>query len=96
MVARRHAIPPSNLVVVNDLLNDAERMVRLTCEATGFARDLVARQFIQENASLGRTVWNELNDRGISPYTWSSALEDFYVETTAFLSSGDATAESIV
>jgi len=77
--------PHSNLVVVNDLLNDAERMVRLTCEATGFSRDQVARQFIKESASLGSTVWNELNDRGISPYTWSSALENFYVDTTAFL-----------
>ena len=77
--------PRSNFIEVNDLVNDAERMVRLTCEATGFSRDHVARQFIQENASLGSTVWSELKERGIKPYTWSSALEDFYVETTAFL-----------
>ncbi len=77
--------PNSNSILVNELLKDAAKIVQLTCEATGLSRDQVARQFIEENASIGYTVWSELTKRGITPYRWSGELENFYVETTAFL-----------
>ncbi len=77
--------PNSNAILLHELLNDAEKMVQFTCEVTGLSRGHVAQQLTEENSSLGHTVWKELAIRGITPYRWSTALENFYVETTAFL-----------
>lgn len=67
------------------ILADAARLVKIVSEVTGLSATESIRKLLAENARLGETVRNELKDRCIAPYEWSTKLVDFYATTDAFI-----------
>jgi len=80
--------PPPPAAALNRLdvvLNDAATLVQFASEATGLDAGEVAKRLVEENARIGGSVWQELQERKIAPFQWSEALVKFYQTTIAFV-----------
>jgi 2-polyprenyl-3-methyl-5-hydroxy-6-metoxy-1,4-benzoquinol methylase len=69
---------------IEPLLDNAF-LIDLIADVSGSSSPDVIRRFVNEHDDLGANVREALRQRGIEPYVWSDALEDFYAATDAFL-----------
>lgn len=66
-------------------LQESPFLIGLIADISGSPIEMVAKQFKQEHSDLGGSVRRAMAERGITPYQWSSELEQFYATTDAFL-----------
>ena len=66
-------------------LRNADRLVELISIATQESASEIRRRLQSEYTALGSSVRHALQQKAISPYQWSEAMEVFYEQTDAFL-----------
>lgn len=68
-----------------EVLDDAGYLVERLVEATGLSIEQVVARLQKENRELGVNVREDFDRRGLTRYTWSEQLNEFYDNTDAFL-----------